>query len=94
MNDDMHELQDQLEEAGFGDNQSDEFDMSTSKGNKLMAIPGKGGKKIMNILKKSRKIVAATTDKVKNTVDFRNQGNDDPEKKKKDKKDKKKDKKE
>lgn len=59
MNDDMHELQQQLEEAGFGDNGSEEGqEQKTSKGNSILNIPGKGGKQIMKILNKSRKLVA------------------------------------
>jgi hypothetical protein len=68
MNDDMHELQQQLEEAGFGDNQSEESfgeDGKTSKSKSLLNIPGKGGKKIMSILKKSRKIIKSTIKNIK-----------------------------
>jgi len=56
MNDDMHELQEQLEEA-FGENDSEEGfgGEKKSTGVKLLKLPGKGGKKVMSILKKTRK---------------------------------------
>lgn len=69
MNDDMHELQQQLEEAGFGDNESEEgFEGKTSKSNSLLKIPGKGGKKIMSILKKSRKMIKNTIKESKTSI--------------------------
>jgi len=37
---------------------------------KLLKIPGKGGKKVMSILKKSRKIIKNTISNKKNEVDF------------------------
>lgn len=49
MNDDMHELQNQLEEAGF---LGDADDSKSSKA-KILQIPG--GKKIVSIFKKTRK---------------------------------------
>ena len=72
MNDDMHELQQQLEEDGFGDNESEDSfvgEGKTSAGKKLLKIPGKGGKKVMSILKKSRKIIKSTISNKKQEVE-------------------------
>jgi hypothetical protein len=67
MNDDMHELQEQLEQAGFGEEEEEET--QTKSKNKLLQIPGKGGKKIMSILKKTRKKIKSTLKK--DEVEFR-----------------------
>ena len=68
----MHELQVQLEET-FGEaNSEDGFGSEhTSAGMKLLKIPGKGGKKVMSILKKTRKKIKKHLPHKKDEVEFR-----------------------
>lgn len=77
MNNDMHELQQQLEEVGFGDMEEDfaSNDGKSSK-NSLLKNAGKGGKQIMKILKKSRKMITNTKKTKKQEVEFRQQSDE------------------